>query len=173
MATEAKYRIVKTQRGYAGFIASDAGVRHSYLPMPTRAGVRDRIDTDAPDATEDKNLLPQLADDLVRFFAGEAVAFDSPLDTSDQPDFYQRTWRATRNIDFGETLTYQQLAALAGNPRAARAVGAAMANNPLPPMIPCHRVLRSDGKLGGFSGPGGISMKSDLLEMERAACATC
>jgi methylated-DNA-[protein]-cysteine S-methyltransferase len=74
---------------------------------------------------------------------------------------------ACRGIPYGRTTTYAELAAKAGNPRAARAAGSAMSHNPIPIIIPCHRVLHTGGGLGGFSAPGGLSLKERLLAMER------
>ncbi|MGE3181384.1 MAG: methylated-DNA--[protein]-cysteine S-methyltransferase [Phycisphaerae bacterium] len=166
-----QFRIVKTQRGFAGFVCSAKGVRRTYLPLDSAPKMLSQIHRDFPGIAENPSAMPELAQDLIDYFAGAEVAFDVPLDIDDAPAFHQRTWRATRNIDFGDTLSYGQVAELVGNSRAARAVGSAMRNNPLPPIVPCHRVLRSDGGLGGYSGPGGLSMKSDLLAMEKAGCA--
>ncbi len=84
-------------------------------------------------------------------------------------DFDRPVYAATRAIPPGETRTYGQLAAAAGQPRAAQAVGVAMARNPCPIVIPCHRGMGADGRLVGFSAPGGLATKVRLLEIERAA----
>jgi len=83
------------------------------------------------------------------------------------PLFYRKVWLACAMIPPGSTLTYSQLAKKTGHPRAARAVGQALARNPFAPRIPCHRVIRSDGAPGGYSGRGGIKKKLALLDMER------
>ena len=83
------------------------------------------------------------------------------------PAFYRKVWLACADIPEGKTLTYGQLAARIGHPRAARAVGSALAKNPFAPVIPCHRVIRKDGKMGGYSGPGGVKRKKMLLEKEK------
>jgi len=77
--------------------------------------------------------------------------------------------QACRNISFGQTRTYSDLAKQVGSPNAARAVGGVMAHNPIPLIIPCHRVLRTDGGLGGFSAPGGIAIKQKMLHHEQSA----
>jgi methylated-DNA-[protein]-cysteine S-methyltransferase len=81
--------------------------------------------------------------------------------------FARRVLAACRQIRLGEVVTYSGLARKTGRQAAARAVGNALAKNPLPLIIPCHRVIRSDGRIGGFSGPGGATMKKRLLELER------
>lgn len=83
------------------------------------------------------------------------------------PPFSQSVWRACAEIPRGETRTYGWIAERIGKPAAARAVGRALGANPFAPTIPCHRVIRSDGKMGGYSGPGGIKAKRTLLEKER------
>lgn len=85
------------------------------------------------------------------------------------PQFYQDVWRACARIPAGEVRTYGWIAEQIGRPRAARAVGQALAANPFAPTIPCHRVVRSDGGLGGYSGPGGRARKARLLQLERQA----
>jgi methylated-DNA-[protein]-cysteine S-methyltransferase len=104
---------------------------------------------------------------LEDYFAGQAVSFDEvPVDLSGQRGFRREVLETCRRIGYGERTTYKDLAARAGNATAVRAVGSAMSHNPVPIIIPCHRVLRSDGGLGGFSAPGGVSCKKGLLDME-------
>jgi len=81
--------------------------------------------------------------------------------------FQKKVWNELKRIPTGETRTYKEVAKAIGAPRAARAVANACASNPHPIVIPCHRVIRSDGKLGGYSGPGGTKQKKRLLEQER------
>jgi methylated-DNA-[protein]-cysteine S-methyltransferase len=107
-----------------------------------------------------------LADKLRRFFDGEPVAFDEPLDPGIGTAFQRRVWAATRAIPRGQTRTYGQLAREVGSPGAARAVGQAMAHNPWPVIVPCHRVVGHDGRLTGFGG--GLAMKERMLAMEHA-----
>jgi O-6-methylguanine DNA methyltransferase len=82
------------------------------------------------------------------------------------PDFYKKVWTVCFEIPAGKTLTYKQIAEKIGSPKAARAVGTALANNPFAPLIPCHRVIRSDGKLGGYSASGGLKKKQAMLKYE-------
>lgn len=81
--------------------------------------------------------------------------------------FYQAVWTACAAIPAGTTVSYGELARRIGKPGAARAVGTALGANPFAPIIPCHRVIRADGKMGGYSGPGGIKMKQALLRKEK------
>jgi methylated-DNA-[protein]-cysteine S-methyltransferase len=82
------------------------------------------------------------------------------------PPFHRKVYRALCNIPSGKTVTYAGLARLAGSPKAARAVGQAMAKNPWPIVIPCHRVVAGNGRLGGYSGRGGVATKRKLLQLE-------
>ncbi|MDR2772387.1 MAG: MGMT family protein [Elusimicrobiota bacterium] len=84
------------------------------------------------------------------------------------PDFYRKVWKECFKIKAGKTLSYSQLAKKIGMPKAARAVGNALGKNPFAPIIPCHRVIRKDGQMGGFSADGGISLKKQILEYEKA-----
>jgi methylated-DNA-[protein]-cysteine S-methyltransferase len=107
---------------------------------------------------------------LERYLAGETVDFTGfPLDLSDQPPFRRAVLEACHQIPYGRTVSYAELAAKAGNPKAVRAAGSAMSHNPISIIIPCHRVLRSDGGVGGFSAPEGVALKERLLAMERSA----
>jgi methylated-DNA-[protein]-cysteine S-methyltransferase len=161
-----RYRIVPTALGSAGFVASEQGVRRSYLPQTSAAALRKRIHKDAPDAKEDARLLPQVAKSLKRYFDGRQPRLDVPLDFEGATPFERQVWQALLDVPFGETVTYADLARRIGKPRAARAVGMAMAHNRFAPIVPCHRVLRSDGRLGGFSAPGGLRLKRKLLALE-------
>jgi methylated-DNA-[protein]-cysteine S-methyltransferase len=103
---------------------------------------------------------------LEEYFAGERQRFDLPLDPRGT-DFQRRVWQRLGSIAYGETTTYGALARELGDPGASRAVGLANGSNPLPIVIPCHRVIGADGSLTGFGG--GLPVKQALLELERAA----
>jgi O-6-methylguanine DNA methyltransferase len=101
---------------------------------------------------------------LNSILAGQAPKRFPPFDLSAGTDFQQRVWKALQQIAFGQTRTYAEIAASINNPRAVRAVGGACGANPIPVLIPCHRVLASHNKIGGFSG--GLNWKRILLECE-------
>jgi len=115
--------------------------------------------------------LPERLDDARReldeYFSGARREFDLPLDWRlVGPGFASRVLRATAKLPFGVTSTYAQIAAAAGNPRACRAAGSALGRNPIPLIVPCHRVLRSGGQLGNYGG--GAALKERLLRLEGA-----
>ncbi|MCB1280978.1 MAG: methylated-DNA--[protein]-cysteine S-methyltransferase [Salinibacterium sp.] len=111
--------------------------------------------------------LDAAARELDEYFAGRRTAFDLPLDLSLSTGFRRTVLGHLREIGYGSTESYAQVAEAAGSPRAVRAVGSACATNPLPVIVPCHRVLRSDGSLGGYLG--GLEAKRALLALEAAA----
>ncbi|HEX3733305.1 MAG TPA: methylated-DNA--[protein]-cysteine S-methyltransferase [Mycobacteriales bacterium] len=110
--------------------------------------------------------LDAAARELEQYFAGRRTGFDLPLDFSLSSGFRGTVQRYLPRIGYGHTQSYRQVAEIIGNPRAVRAVGTACATNPLPVVVPCHRVLRSDGTLGGYAG--GLEAKAALLTLERA-----
>lgn len=103
---------------------------------------------------------------LMEYFAGERRVFDLPLNLDDLTPFQRKVLLLTSQIPFGSVVSYGQLAVKAGSPGAARAIGAAMAGNPIPIIIPCHRVIGSDRSLHGFAAPDGITTKAILLQLE-------
>ncbi len=111
--------------------------------------------------------LDAVARELDEYFGGQRQAFDLPLDLSLSEGFRQLVQRHLPDIRYGQTRTYGQVAKLVGNPRAVRAVGTACATNPLPLVVPCHRVLRADGTPGGYVG--GLEAKVTLLSLEGSA----
>ena len=124
---------------------------------------------DVPAAGEAKNskkeraLLKKAAAQLQQYFSGRRKKFELPLDM-EGTSFQKAVWRALINIGHGRTLSYKDVAARIGRPRAVRAVGSANGKNPLCVIVPCHRVIASDGSIGGYSG--GLRIKRDLLRLE-------
>jgi methylated-DNA-[protein]-cysteine S-methyltransferase len=114
----------------------------------------------------EKDLLKPLQDDIVAYFNGQTVKFDVPLGFNHLQNFTKKVLTACRKIATGRTVSYSQLACMIGQPRAGRAVGNALAKNPVPLIIPCHRVIHSDGSLGNFSAPGGTNTKKKLIALE-------
>ena len=106
---------------------------------------------------------------LSEYLSGQRRMFDLAIDLSGMSTFQMQILRLTSAIPFGHTSTYKEIAVRLGNPNAARAVGRVEATNPIPLVIPCHRVLGSDGSLHGYGGPGGIKMKAWLLQLEQSS----
>jgi methylated-DNA-[protein]-cysteine S-methyltransferase len=111
-------------------------------------------------------LAAETLDQIRAYLAGKRTAFDLPVDWSEMAPFQQRVLRQVYAIPFGQVRTYAEVAAQVGQPRACRAVGGANAHNPMPLVVPCHRVVGSDRKLHGFGAPGGIATKAWLLALE-------
>lgn len=121
----------------------------------------------SPRVLQAPRRLDTAAAELDEYFAGTRRAFDLPLDLTLSSGFRQVVQRYLPHIGYGHTQTYTEVAETVGSPRAVRAVGTACATNPLPVVVPCHRVLRSDGSMGGYLG--GLDAKRTLLELEGAA----
>lgn len=162
-----EFRMVKTDWGFFGFVARDGKLSATYLPRPARQ-TKEVIRRNFPDAVENHRLLPRLAAAVSSYYAGEPVRFDVELEDFRMTPFRRKVTEKCRSLAPGETISYGDLARAAGKPGAARAVGQVMATNRLPLVVPCHRVLRSDSSLGGFSSPGGLDDKRRMLELEGA-----
>ncbi|APH01340.1 cysteine methyltransferase [Janibacter indicus] len=121
----------------------------------------------SPRVLQAPRRLDTAAAELDEYFAGTRRAFDLPLDLTLSSGFRQVVQRYLPHIGYGHTQTYTEVAETVGSPRAVRAVGTACATNPLPVVVPCHRVLRTDGSMGGYLG--GLDAKRTLLELEGAA----
>lgn len=117
-------------------------------------------------ADDGSMVLQEAKWQIEAYFEGKRKNFNLPLHFDCSP-FYQEIYTALLNVPYGTTLSYKELATLAGNPDASRTVGSAMANNPFPIVVPCHRVLKSDGGLGNYSGGEGVKSKQWLLEHEK------
>lgn len=165
----------KTALGWMGFARTDLGVCRLVFGHPDRASAEQALQAgagrDAQPFAWDGLLDPRqdpLSQRLTAFAAGAADDFlDVPLDEPYHSPFRKQVADLCRQIPLGETRTYAELAVLAGSPGAARAVGNVMATNPLPLLIPCHRVVGSNGSFGGYSAPGGLTTKKKLLVQER------
>jgi len=169
-----RYTTFKTRWGYFGLVCSGDFVRRTSLPAPTRTRARETLLADlniAPaDPPFEKGLAGDLQKRIIAYFEGENVDFstDPAVDLPLHGAFGHSVLAACRRIGFGQTQTYAQLAETAGRCHAARAVGNALARNPVPLIIPCHRVVRTNGGLGGFSAIGGTTTKGRMLLHERA-----
>lgn len=143
--------------------ASDEGLQGAWFVE----GQRHMPDASHWPVSQQHPLLRQAEEQLVRYFAGEPVAFDLPLDLDSGTPFQQTVWRALLQIPRGGSTSYGHLSARIGKPSAVRAVGAAVGRNPLSIIVPCHRVLGADGSLTGYAG--GLERKVALLRIEGAA----
>lgn len=162
--------VFETAAGFCAIAWSEVGVTRFILPTATAAAADKSLKRRAPDAAPGAPP-PAVAEAIAlakRYFAGEPSDFSAvPLDLRDENLFFAEIYRALRGTGFGRTTTYGALAAAVGATReAARDVGQAMAKNPMPLIIPCHRVLAAGGRLGGFSAPGGAQTKARMLKME-------
>jgi len=166
-----KYVIFNTKWGYFGLSGTKCGLCRTQLPNPNHEKIKSLLLRNIPAAHFDKTLFKTLQEQIVAYFEDARVNFsrDIPLVLDGFSPFGVSVLTTCRNIEFGETISYCGLAQKAGRPAASRAVGNALAKNPLPLIIPCHRVLRTDGKMGGFSAPGGISFKKRMLTLEYKA----
>ena len=150
--------------GWCPIARTERGIARSFLAMSSEHEAWATIGSPRSTHCPDDALLRRARALLERFFAGKPVSFDLPLDLSERTDFQRRVLLACHAIPYGETRTYGELAATAGRPRAARAVGQVMATNVLAPIVPCHRVVGAGGALTGFGG--GLELKRSLLQME-------
>lgn len=114
-----------------------------------------------------REALLQVVHALEEYFSGNLEKFDLPIDLHGTP-FQKKVWNELLNIEYGTTKSYKDIAEAIAAPKAVRAIGTAIGQNPVPIIIPCHRVINSNGKLGGFTG--GIDKKQKLLKIENASC---
>jgi len=152
------YYVLDSPVGSLTLVADEAGVRQINFPQNGKPS--------APDSGwhEDASALRETIRQLRAYFAGEIESFDLPLAPAGTT-FQQKVWSDLRKIPYGETISYGELAKRIDNPKASRAVGLANGSNPIPIVIPCHRVIGSNGKLTGYGG--GLPIKEKLLALEK------
>ena len=169
MQKSIRYTVFRTKWGYFGLASTEKALLRSHLPLPDPQSVKSRLLKGLPAPRYDKTLFNALQKQIIAYFEGTYVNFNPniPIVLDGFSQFAGRVLTACRKISFGQTISYGQLAQKAGSPTAARAVGRVMAKNPLPLIIPCHRVIRSDGRIGGFSAQGGVKLKNTLLRFEQ------
>jgi methylated-DNA-[protein]-cysteine S-methyltransferase len=167
MDTRMKYTIFNTDLGYFGLLASEKGLCRTVLPCKTRKNVQKKLLFGIKNARFERNLFKFLQKQVVSYYKGKAVRFDTAIAPDGLAPFTWKVLKACKKIPAGKTVSYSQLAGMIGKPKASRAVGTALAKNPIPLIIPCHRVIHCDGSLGNFSAPGGTSTKKKLLELEK------
>ena len=140
--------------GWLNLRVSDKGVRSiSYIDAPA-----------SPLESTDHPIMETLVRELDRYFRGELESFSVPPDPDGGTPFQRKVWKQLIAIPYGRTASYSDIAAAVGNPKAARAVGSANGNNGIPILIPCHRVIKADGGIGGYAS--GTPIKKALLKLE-------
>jgi methylated-DNA-[protein]-cysteine S-methyltransferase len=163
------YQIIDVGKESIGIVWQYNGrkiqVEHIFLPCANKELLA-KIKKEFPGVIANPKKMPgKAATQIAAFYSGSKIKFDlSVLNLKKLSGFSAKVLKESCKIPYGKVATYSGLAVKAGSPRAARAVGTAMANNPFPLIIPCHRVVRSDGTLGGFGG--GLKMKKELLQRE-------
>jgi len=169
-AGQRRYTVFETAAGWCGIGWSDAGVARFHLPEKTQAAAERAMQRRMADAVagDPPPAVAAAISAARRYFSGEPTDFAGVvLDLDVEDDFFRRIYAAARLLGWGRTTTYGTLAKeLGAGPEAARDVGQAMARNPVPLIIPCHRVLAAGGKVGGFSAPGGSVAKQRMLALE-------
>lgn len=156
-----------TEWGWIAVMGSSAGLCRTTLPMPDEKSAIKAI-TRGVSAIRREEAFTDIKNVLINYFRGQRVEFLFPMDLALEggTSFQRDVWEATSRIPYGQLRSYGWIAAEIGRPRAPRAVGQALGVNRIPIIIPCHRVVRSDGSLGGFSG--GLHWKKKLIQLEKA-----
>lgn len=167
------YSIFNSSQGYSGLIGRNRkiyGVRIGYASTKeVKQAIHERYADTAliNDGLKQSDWFPELRKKILSYLEGKEVGFNEyELVWPEQTEFKTHVLETVHEIPYGETLSYAEVARLAGHPGAARAVGNVMASNPFPLIIPCHRVLAAGKRIGGYSTPRGIGMKEQLLQME-------
>ncbi len=158
------FNIYKTEWGNGAVVFSEKGLAGIVFPQENELQLEKEIAEKFGKPVYREDLGKELCSTLGRYFAKEHVQFDYQVDYSKVTGFERTVYETLMAIPYGETITYKELAGRCGRPGAARAVGNAMAKNPYPIIVPCHRVLKSDGSIGGWSGKRG--WKERLLTLE-------
>jgi methylated-DNA-[protein]-cysteine S-methyltransferase len=169
--SECAFTIFETALGRCALMWRGGLVVGAALPEASEAGLRASLNRRFPGSAEadPPPFVRAAVEAVVRLLSGMAEDFrEVGLDTGDLPAFDRSVLEETRRIPCGETRTYGEIASAVESPGAARAVGRALGRNPIPIIIPCHRVLAASGRSGGFSAPGGASTKLRILEIEGA-----
>jgi methylated-DNA-[protein]-cysteine S-methyltransferase len=161
------YTMFKTRWGYFGICATENGVFRTCLPVKTKSICQNLLTQGLDNIVFEKSLLLPLQKAITSYYEVTYKKFKCAFDRTGFTPFKRKVLQACMNIKYGHTITYKELAKLSGRPNAARAVGSIMARNPIPLIIPCHRVLGSDGSLHGFSAPGGLETKKKMLQLEQ------
>ena len=165
MVIEYQFSTFETPMGYVGILGSENGLKLITLPQSSEKEAENLLFSDSLTTIASGGLFKDLIQRLKRYYEGKPVKFPVKLDLSGVTPFQRLVWLATGLIPYGETRSYGWVAGKIGKPNAARAVGQALHCNPLPIIVPCHRVVGSNGEMVGFGS--GIDLKRSLLELER------
>ena len=169
MSCVQNYCLFETSIGWLGIAWSETGLTQLQLPERDRAATERRLQKRLGDGVESAPpaWVADVVEMLKRYAAGKPVDFSAArLDLAGCDAFRLAIYDAARKLGFGETTTYGELAMRAGYPGEARDTGQALGQNPVPIIVPCHRILAAGNRIGGFSAPGGSATKTRLLEME-------
>jgi methylated-DNA-[protein]-cysteine S-methyltransferase len=159
--------IFATAMGEFGIGWTERGLARVLLPGEDAAAMQERLERDGGFVADPTGPIEKLMSRIEDYAEGLAVSFSgTPLDLAGLPEFHRRAYALLLQVGWGETVTYGDLARQLGDIGLSRAVGQAMGANPLPLVVPCHRVLASDGRPGGFSAPGGAASKLRMLALE-------
>jgi len=151
-----------------GAAAGQAGLTRVVLPHYQIDDLRALLAWEHPSAIDDQGPFARLIEVSRRYFnAAQADFGEIPCDLPDAGSFTGMVYRACRQVPYGQTTSYSELAKQIGRPDAARAVAAALGANPVPLVVPCHRVIYADGRPGGFSAEGGVDLKLRMIELEK------
>ena len=160
------YTVFKNPIGLTGLIASSNGLLRLINKLPTEKSIEKHlVQLTHGKITKKPSEFKDLINQFSKYFDGNLKSFDFPLDLSLGTPFQQKVWKKLITIPYGKTRSYKWLASSIKNPQASRAVGNANGKNPLSIIIPCHRVVRENGELGGYTG--GINIKRYLLDLEQ------
>ncbi len=166
-----RFRVFETALGAMAIGWTEGGISRVLLPGETAGRVRERLAEKG--GVEDNAGQGELVARIVAYAKGAEDGFgDVGLDLSAVPELNRRIYEHIRGLGWGETTTYGAIARWLGDVAMSRTVGTAMGQNPIPLIVPCHRVLAADGRTGGFSSPGGVRAKMEMLALERAASPT-
>ena len=163
----ARFKVLDTPVGRIGLAGTDQGIFNVNFRVTSQDRYVELLEANGFDAEPDDGSVFQAGEEIRAYLSGNVKRFTVKLDLRDVPNFSATVLRATRQIPFGVTRSYGAIAARIGAPQSSRAVGNALGRNPVPILIPCHRVVAAGGKLGGFTG--GLAMKRALLSLERHA----
>lgn len=162
------YSVFETGFGWFGILGTEEVLVRTCLPLPCPSTVSASL-LKGQTAHRKPDYKIELQRRIQEYFEGKYIDLaDVPVSFEGLSDFCRKALNVLKNVKYGEIITYRDLAVQAGSPKASRAVGRALAGNPLPLIIPCHRVICADGSVGGFSAEGGVLMKEKMLRLEQS-----